>query len=56
MSDFLCEEKKEKVLPAMAFVPRQQFDKLYDNLEEGFCNGTVFPELNKPFIGRRCVS
>ncbi len=40
---------------AMAYVPWQKFDKLYDDLEKGYCNGTVFPELNKPFTGRRCV-
>lgn len=40
---------------AMAYVPWQKFDKMYDDLEKGYCNGTVFPELNKPFTGRRCV-
>jgi len=38
---------------AMAYVPWQRF-KMYENLEEAYCNGTVFPELNKPFLGRRC--
>ena len=40
---------------AMAYVPWQKFDRMYDDLEKGYCNGTVFPELNKPFTGRRCV-
>ena len=38
---------------AMAYVPWQRF-KMYENLEEAYCNGTIFPDLNKPFLGRRC--
>lgn len=38
---------------AMAYVPWQKEAKMYENLEEGFCNGTIFPELNKPFYGKR---
>ena len=38
---------------AMAYVPWQRF-KMYENLEEGFKIGTIFPDLNKPFTGRRC--
>lgn len=38
---------------AMAYVPWQKEPKMYENLEEGFCNGTIFPELNKPFCGKR---
>ncbi|MBQ7797475.1 MAG: spore coat associated protein CotJA [Lachnospiraceae bacterium] len=40
---------------AMAYVPWQKLDKIYENLEEAFHEGTIFPELNKPFCGRRCV-
>lgn len=40
---------------AMAYVPWQKFEKLYDDLEKAYCNGTIFQELNKPFTGRRCV-
>ena len=39
----------------LAYVPWQKFDKMYDDLEKAYCCGTVFPELNKPFTGRRCV-
>ncbi len=39
---------------AMAYVPWQEFTKTYDNLEEAFHVGTIFPELTKPFSGRRC--
>lgn len=38
---------------AMAYVPMQQAPVLYENLEDGFCKGTIFPELDKPFTGRR---
>lgn len=40
---------------AMAYVPWQQFAKMCDNPEEAFQNGTIFPELDKPFTGRRCA-
>lgn len=40
---------------AMAYVPWQKFERLYDDLEKGYCAGTIFPELDKPFTGRRCV-
>lgn len=38
---------------AMAYVPMQQAPILYENLEDGFCRGTIFPELDKPFMGKR---
>ena len=41
---------------AMAYVPWQHLSGIYENLEEAFRIGTIFPELNKPFIGRRVVS
>ncbi len=37
---------------AMAYVPIQQLGNTYD-AENGLCEGTIFPELNKPFIGCR---
>ena len=40
---------------AMAYVPWQRMTGIFENLEEAFCCGTIFPELNKPFTGRRCV-
>lgn len=36
---------------AMAYVPIQKFQKIYPS-EVGFERGTVFEELDKPFIGR----
>ncbi|MCI5621782.1 MAG: spore coat associated protein CotJA [Lachnospiraceae bacterium] len=35
---------------AMAYVPFQNFVKLYE-LDQGFCKGTIFQELDKPFRG-----
>lgn len=52
----LHERNIDKFPVAMAYVPWQRFDKMYEDLEKGYCNGTIFPELNKPFTGRRCVS
>ena len=30
-------------------------ERMYDDLDKAYRIGTVFPELNKPFTGRRCV-
>lgn len=35
---------------AMAYVPMQRFKTVYE-LDEAFQYGTIFPELNKPFLG-----
>ncbi|OCN01844.1 hypothetical protein A7X67_03365 [Clostridium sp. W14A] len=35
---------------AMAYVPFQHFDTTYP-AERGLVYGTIFPELNKPFLG-----
>ncbi len=34
----------------MAFVDMQPLDEVY-SLQEAFCNGTLFPNINKPFYG-----
>ncbi len=39
---------------AMAYVPWQRLTQVYEDLDEGLKNGTIFPELYKPFTGRRC--
>ncbi len=39
----------------MAYVPLQESIDMYENLEKGYHNGTIFPALDKPFTGRRCV-
>jgi hypothetical protein len=35
---------------AMAYIPFQQFGNLYPP-EKGLERGTIFPELDKPFLG-----
>jgi len=36
---------------AMAYVPMQQLEETYDP-EQALDNGTLFPALNKPFLGK----
>lgn len=38
----------ENPVPAMAYIPYQNNDKLY-SAEQGLVTGTMFPVLNKPF-------
>ena len=40
----------ENPVPAMAYVPFQKFESLY-NVEQGLMAGTMFPILDKPFYG-----
>ena len=40
----------EEMPLAMAYVPWQMWRNIYD-AEKGFCNGTIFQELNLPFEG-----
>ncbi len=37
---------------AMAYVPWQYFHSTYDP-DKALMIGTIFPELNKPFLGKR---
>ena len=39
---------------AMAYVPYQQWEKLYDDAV-AISRGTIFPSLDKPFIGEEAV-
>ena len=39
---------------AMAYVPMQTFQTTFD-LNQSLEVGTIFPELCKPFCGKRCV-
>ena len=41
----------EDTVVAMAYIPFQQNNKTY-SLEDALENGTAFPTLNKPFLGR----
>ena len=33
----------------------KEYKTFDEDLEKAFAVGTIFPELNKPFVGRRCV-
>jgi hypothetical protein len=37
---------------AIAYVPWQTDSTMYENLDEAYNVGTIFPELYKPFLGR----
>lgn len=55
MQDYHFDENFERFPIAMAYVPWQHLSCIYDDLEEAFNAGTIFPELDKPFTGRRVV-
>lgn len=55
MQDYRFDEHFDKYPLAMAYVPWQHFEEIFDNLEEAYRTGTIFPELDMPFTGRRCV-
>lgn len=48
-----CPEASMDTFPlAMAYVPMQHFSSVYE-LNEALQYGTIFPELNKPFMGSK---
>ena len=47
-SEYFIKPLPEKTVIAMAYVPYQNAERLYSP-ECGIKNGTLFPELNKPF-------
>lgn len=53
--EYCFDGQPERFPVGMAYVPWQQFEGIYEDLDKAFCIGTIFPELNKPFTGRRCV-
>ena len=46
--------KENKFSYAMAFVPFQPWQNLYEP-EVGFTRGTIFVDLDKPFIGEVAI-
>ena len=40
---------------AMAYVSNQEWNEVY-TLDVGLCRGTIFPALDKPFIGKGCLA
>lgn len=55
MQDYHFNEHFDRFPVAMAYVPWQHLTKIYENLDKAYQTGTIFPELTKPFTGRRCV-
>ena len=47
-------EHLKHLTPAMAYAPYQQFTSAYD-LDYALSVGTIFPQLCKPFCGKRGV-
>ena len=47
-----CTGDFENRPPAMAYVPWQHFEHVYEP-DRALQVGTIFPELNKPFLGVR---
>lgn len=43
---------KTEFVPAMAYVPWQYFQTVYET-DKALEVGTIFPELDKPFLGGR---
>lgn len=44
--------KMQKEVVAMAYVPWQHFTNSYEP-QKALSIGTIFPELDKPFLGRK---
>ncbi|TCL58602.1 spore coat associated protein JA (CotJA) [Kineothrix alysoides] len=55
MQDYNFNEYLDRFPVAMAYVPWQNLTQIYEDLDKAYCIGTIFPELAKPFTGRRCV-
>ena len=55
MENYKFDNFMDKFPIGMAYVPYQKNCKIFENLEEAYYKGTIFPELDKPFTGRRCV-
>lgn len=47
-------EPVDKMNPGMAFVPWQEWKDVYD-MEKGLERGTIFEELDKPYLGRPII-
>ena len=55
MQEYTLNEPIDKFPIAMSYVPWQQLTNIFENLDQAYKTGTIFPELEKPFTGRRCV-
>ena len=55
MKDYMYRDNIDKFPVAMAYVPWQHLTNIFEDLDAAYHKGTIFPELEKPFTGRRCV-
>lgn len=46
-------EHVDHMAPGMCYVPWQKWEDIYSP-EEGFTRGTIFAQLDKSYIGRKC--
>ena len=46
-------EHVDHMAPGMCYVPWQKWEDIYSP-EEGFARGTIFAQLDKSYIGRKC--
>lgn len=46
-------EHVDHMVPGMCYVPWQKWEDIYSP-EEGFARGTIFAQLDKSYIGRKC--
>ena len=53
MPDYPFDTIYDRQSVGMAYVPWQKFTRLPENLEASYMDGSIFPELVKPFSGRR---
>lgn len=53
MPDYPFDTIYDKQSVGMAYVPWQRFSRIPENLEAAYKDGSIFPELVKPFTGRR---
>jgi len=59
LDDFINEYYGISKLPenpvyAMAYIPFQQEESKVYSPDQGLISGTMFPELDKPFYGKKC--
>lgn len=52
LESIMPNEKMNSYPLAMAYVPWQHITSVYEKPEEAYTNGSLFPELTKPFTGR----
>jgi len=48
--NYSSEKSNINKLVAMCFVPMQEWEQIYDE-DTAYSTGTIFPSLNKPFLG-----